>query len=226
MPRGQRPNVERRLQVSKLRAQGLSYRLIGQILGVTRQCVHALLRSTDPEGLTYIACCVCGVKITRWRGPRPDPVFCPSCLPADAALAQKIRSYRVALGLTWSALAERTGMSVGSIIAYERGQRPGPRNGAKLSRVLGVEDRMLGEVRKKIFRPAFTMEQILRWAQAHHERTNEWPKIHSGAIPESPGDNWRRVDNALKLGLRGLPGGSSLAKLLGLQRTESRFCLT
>jgi hypothetical protein len=134
MPRGQRPNVERRLQVSKLRAQGLSYRLIGQILGVTRQCVHALLRSTDPEGLTYIACCVCGVKITRWRGPRPDPVFCPSCLPADASLAQKIRSYRVALGLTYAALAARTGISVGSIIAYECGQRPGPRNGAKLSR--------------------------------------------------------------------------------------------
>jgi hypothetical protein len=26
------------------------------------------------------------------------------------------------------------------------------------------------------------------------------------------GDNWRRIDNALRYGLRGLPGGSSLAQ--------------
>jgi transcriptional regulator with XRE-family HTH domain len=226
MKRGRRPNLKRRLQIAKLRAKGLSYRQIGQRLGVSRQCVHALLRSTDAEGLTCITCCVCGHKIARWRGTRPHTVFCPSCLPPNASLAQKIRSYRVALGLTCSALAERTGVSVGSIIAYECGQRPGPRNGAKLSRVLGIEDRMLGEHHKRVLRPAFTIEQILAWAEAHHKRTGEWPKIHSGLIPEALGETWRRVDNALKLGLRGLPGGSSLAELLGLQRTESRFFLT
>jgi hypothetical protein len=51
------------------------------------------------------------------------------------------------------------------------------------------------------------------WAEAHHERTGEWRKIHSGLIPEALGETWRRVDNALKLGLRGLPGGFSLVQL-------------
>jgi hypothetical protein len=29
-----------------------------------------------------------------------------------------------------------------------------------------------------------------------------------------PDEKWRNIDNALRYGLRGLPGGSSLAKLL------------
>jgi hypothetical protein len=31
-------------------------------------------------------------------------------------------------------------------------------------------------------------------------------------------DNWRNIDNALRLGMRGLPGGSSLARLLDEKR--------
>jgi hypothetical protein len=38
-------------------------------------------------------------------------------------------------------------------------------------------------------------------------------------VPEGPaGETWRRVDNALRLGLRGLQRGSSLARLLEQQR--------
>src|SRR4051812_46413113 len=62
--------------------------------------------------------------------------------------------------------------------------------------------------------PAFSVKQILPWADSHHGRTGEWPKSSTGPVADMPGENWRRVDNALRYGLRGLPGGSSLARLL------------
>jgi hypothetical protein len=63
-------------------------------------------------------------------------------------------------------------------------------------------------------RPRFTMRGILAWADAHHARTGRWPSGQAGAIPESPGDTWSAVDQALYKGLRGLPGQESLARLL------------
>ncbi len=63
-----------------------------------------------------------------------------------------------------------------------------------------------------------TEEQILGWADQHHERTGGWPRIGSGQIDEVPGEVWANVDAALRGGLRGLPGGSSLPQLLSQQR--------
>jgi transcriptional regulator with XRE-family HTH domain len=140
MSRGPHPNLKRRLQMAELRAKGLTYRQIGERLGVTRQCVHGLLRKTDPDGLTYIACCICRRKITRWRGTRPAHVFCVKCLPSDAPFGQRLRTYRVAASLTTMALAAQAGIAIGSIFAYERGaQQPDQQNRAKLVQVLGVE---------------------------------------------------------------------------------------
>src|SRR5262249_32842998 len=45
-------------------------------------------------------------------------------------------------------------------------------------------------------------------------RTGRWPAVKSGPIPEAPGETWVAVDQALRMGARGLPGGSSLAGLL------------
>jgi hypothetical protein len=43
--------------------------------------------------------------------------------------------------------------------------------------------------------------------------------MEDGPIADAPiGTSWRQVDNALRLGLRGLPGGSSLAQLLAAHR--------
>jgi hypothetical protein len=56
---------------------------------------------------------------------------------------------------------------------------------------------------------------ILEWIDVHKRHTGEWPNKHSGPVVGGYlGDNWRKIDNALKLGLRGLRGGDSLAKLL------------
>jgi hypothetical protein len=67
--------------------------------------------------------------------------------------------------------------------------------------------------------PPLDAAEILAWCDAWHKRRGKWPKMEDGPIPEAPlGDTWRRIDNALRLGLRGFPGGSSLARLLAAHR--------
>lgn len=63
-------------------------------------------------------------------------------------------------------------------------------------------------------RPPLTVSQILGWARAYRRRTRKWPHATSGSLPESPTDTWERLDTALRNGARGLPGESSLARLL------------
>jgi transcriptional regulator with XRE-family HTH domain len=61
-------------------------------------------------------------------------------------------------------------------------------------------------------------ELILGWADRHRERTGRWPSVISGSVTGTDDLNWRRVDNALRYGLRGLAGGSSLALFLAERR--------
>ena len=69
-------------------------------------------------------------------------------------------------------------------------------------------------VRNRKSLPPLTVERILAWADAHRVRTGRWPRYQSGPIPEAPGETWNAVDSALRAGIRGLPGNSSLAQLL------------
>jgi hypothetical protein len=73
-------------------------------------------------------------------------------------------------------------------------------------------------VRNRANTPRLTKSQILRWAEAHFKRTGSWPKVKSGPIPEASGETWQAIESALDQGSRGLPGGSSLAKLLAEKR--------
>ena len=61
-----------------------------------------------------------------------------------------------------------------------------------------------------------TEEQILGWCDDFLARTGVWPTPKSGAVPA--GENWNAIDGALRGGFRGLPGGSSIAKLLAGRR--------
>lgn len=71
------------------------------------------------------------------------------------------------------------------------------------------------------------LSQILSWADAHCKRTGFWPNLNSGRISGTLDETWRRVDSALRIGLRGLPGGSSLARLLAEQRgVRNPSCLS
>jgi hypothetical protein len=84
-------------------------------------------------------------------------------------------------------------------------------------------------------RAPLSVGQILIWADAHHERTGEWPKTSTGPLPEDLNEKWANINTVLRLGLRGLPGGDSLAQLLQCQRgvpnirmppplTEEKLC--
>jgi len=65
---------------------------------------------------------------------------------------------------------------------------------------------------------SLTEAGILGWADAHHQRTGEWPTAASGAVVGVPGENWSALNAALRVGTRGLPGDDSLARLLRRER--------
>ncbi len=66
-------------------------------------------------------------------------------------------------------------------------------------------------------KPAHTITQILAWADDFSRRNGRWPHHFSGRIPLTD-ETWLGIDSALRQGDRGLPGGSSLAKVLYLHR--------
>jgi len=66
--------------------------------------------------------------------------------------------------------------------------------------------------------PRLSTKQILGWADAHHQRTGHWPTSKAGPIADSLPTTWAAVSSALIAGVRGLPGGSSLARLLAAER--------
>jgi hypothetical protein len=78
------------------------------------------------------------------------------------------------------------------------------------------EDRLLVEPSD------LNLEQILAWADAYHDVHGNWPIPNAGPIPWAPRTTWRGIDNCLKQGSRGLPGGSSLLRLLEEHRGRQR----
>jgi hypothetical protein len=111
-------------------------------------------------------------------------------------------------GETWSRVA----------FALHDGCRGLP-GGSSLARLLTNQR----GARKRRARPAITEAQILEWADAYFRRAGRWPRAKSGAIPENPGATWYAVESALRKGLRGLPGGSSVALLLARAGRKQRW---
>jgi hypothetical protein len=93
--------------------------------------------------------------------------------------------------------------------ALREGQR-GLRGGYSLARFLVGH----GKKRNHLDLPPLGKKKILAWALAHRDRTGQWPNVNSGPVADAPGEKWNLIDNALRNGHRGLPGGSSLAQLL------------
>jgi len=71
--------------------------------------------------------------------------------------------------------------------------------------------------------PRLSVPQVLAWADAYHARTGNWPVAESGPVGPSSSESWMKINKALNYGLRGLPGGLSLAKLLAEHRGVSRY---
>jgi hypothetical protein len=105
-----------------------------------------------------------------------------------------------------------TWMAINCALHYGGRSLPG---GSSLAEVL----RMHRGRRNKSKLPRLTAAAIIEWAKAHEARTGRLPSANSGWITPY-GENWRALDFALRQGFRGLPGGSSLAKLLNKPRAR------
>jgi hypothetical protein len=92
------------------------------------------------------------------------------------------------------------GLDGGSSLRYLLGKRRGVRNTGDL--------------------PYLSEDLILAWADDYRRRTGRFPtaKGEPGPIPGAPGEKWPNIDQALRDGFRGLPGGSSLTQLLVQKR--------
>src|SRR5262249_28755033 len=88
--------------------------------------------------------------------------------------------------------------------------------GDTLARVLA---RHRGKRNRKAL-PALEVEQVREWAIAHFRRTGGWPTRKTGSIADAPGETWAAVELALYRGQRGMPGGSSLARVVRECRAE------
>src|SRR5581483_7950611 len=74
-------------------------------------------------------------------------------------------------------------------------------------------DTMIGRP-KQLRRPRLTIRRILAWADSEHRFRGRWPRKTDGPVLRHPDETWEGIDSALRSGHRGLPGGSSLPKLL------------
>jgi hypothetical protein len=94
-------------------------------------------------------------------------------------------------------------------LALRHGYR-GLHRGPSLARLLADERK----VRNRTNLPPLTRQKVLDWADEYYRRVGEYPTSTSGPIAESAGETWGSVNLALRYGYRGLPGGSSLSRLL------------
>lgn len=189
---GSNPDHQRRQQVIPLRSQGLTFLQIAQQLGVTRQAAMQLFN--------YAV------------GPENDPLRKPPLTVANI--------------LVWAdAHKERTGRWPSANSGVIAGVPNETWNGVNLALTTGVRGlpgrsslaKLLAEHRGKRHPralPRLTVRQILRLVQIHHDRTGRWPNAKSGPVEGVPGETWQSIDTAIKFGWRGLPGGSTLIRLI------------
>ena len=76
-------------------------------------------------------------------------------------------------------------------------------------------------VMNRIGQAPLTIKGIWAWAVSHHCRIGIWPTAESGRIHGTRWETWRAVDEALREGRRGLPGQSSLHRLLRQKLEET-----
>lgn len=195
---GQHPNPALNRRVTQLRARGPTFGQIGARLGITRQRaqqIHAAVRNgTYParrkRPLTL-------AQIERWASSH---YLRTGCWPTQSSGA-----VTDAPGETWQAIDG----------ALRRGCRGLP-GGSSLIILLAGRPGFFPRPRRHTSR--LTIPSILRWADAHHARTEHWPMTTSGPVIGGNGETWSGISQALTQGFRGLPGGSSLFQLLKKRR--------
>jgi len=104
-----------------------------------------------------------------------------------------------------------TWVAIDNNLKYGRRGLPG---GQSLRLVLAEHRGVQLVVRSK----TMSIEQILAWADAHHAVHGRWPDGEAGPVDGAPGETWGRIEGSLRIGLRGLPSGTSLVRLLAEHR--------
>jgi hypothetical protein len=115
-------------------------------------------------------------------------------------------------------VADAPGESWAAIQGYLRQGLRGLPGGENLAQLLARRC----DAPAPVVRPPLTIERILAWADRHYQRTGRWPTYRSGPVADAPGESWFNLNDALVQGWRGLPGGSSLARLLSERRGRPR----
>jgi len=143
MVSGRKPNVQRRSRIARLHARGLTLSEIGRRLGVTRQAVHdALVQLSRPLPERSVPCAGCAAPIVSAGALASDAgqalcLRCLACRP-QAEPGVRLKSFRLAAGLTKAELAQRAGVAAMTIHQYEAGLRePRWRHLTPLVAVLG-----------------------------------------------------------------------------------------
>src|SRR5262245_24705744 len=147
----------------------------------------------------------------RHRKPRRPPLYVPQILAWADDHHRRTGAWPTRDGGWVDGTADEKWMNVD--VALRAGRR-GLRPGSSLARLLAAHR----GVRNRKALPALQVKQILAWADDHRRRTGAWPRKGGGPIHDAPGETWQGVDSALRAGLRGLPGGSSLSRLLERRR--------
>lgn len=187
--------------------------LIAEAPGRKWSGVNGALRAKRVRGLR--GPCTLAQLLTRSRGVR-NPIHPPRLSVRDILRWADAHCRQTGQWPTFHAgvIAEAPEETWGAIhSALKHGGR-GLGGGGTLARLLATHR----GVRNPIHPPRLTVRRVLAWADAHVEQTGRWPKADSGAIAQAPGERWSAVNNALRLGLRGFGGGSSLAQLLAQHR--------
>jgi transcriptional regulator with XRE-family HTH domain len=144
---GRRRDAARRAEAARLRRQGLTFAEIGRRLGVTRQCASALVRPPVSKRKTSApaACYSCGRPLVALAGP-PVPAesandtLCLPCLSRqpETTFAQRLRSCRVAAGLSAARLCALAGLPPGYVTRHEaRHSKPHARHLRQIAAALG-----------------------------------------------------------------------------------------
>jgi transcriptional regulator with XRE-family HTH domain len=142
--RGRKPDTARRKRAASLYARGLSLAQVGARLGCTRQTAHYLLRAAGVKTRweVPVLCACCGALVAQVHPTAPvDDSYCGPCLAArpDAPFGVRLRSRRLAAGLTQGGLARRAGVGTLAVYYYEAGRRrPTPPVLARLEAMLGT----------------------------------------------------------------------------------------
>jgi hypothetical protein len=128
---GSLPDRQQRDQVAAVRAQGLSFAAIGAHLGIRKQAAWYLCRQEPARHPFGVRCATCAAVVAdRYFQERTvGEVLCRACLAAGpaASFALRLRSLRVAAGLTQRALEQAGGLSLGRLKEFED-ERPSRTN--------------------------------------------------------------------------------------------------